>query len=265
MIAQGTRGSRRAGRASLGSMVLDAAREARRFEARYRELGREERAAAEKRYLKSEIDHIGVDVKGLRGEIATFHKEHPALERAELLALARELWGSRWHELRATAIGLLEARVDLLAAKDAALVEQMIREGASWAYVDWLSIRVAGPLASRHAAVRERLDRWSRHDDLWLRRASLLALLLELRAGRGDFERFARYAAPMLHEQEFFVRKAIGWVLREISKRRPELTIAFVERHLGELSGLSLREGVRRLPAPVRDDLLARSRRRPRS
>jgi 3-methyladenine DNA glycosylase AlkD len=233
-----------------------------RFEKRFRELGRKQRAEAEKRYLKSELDHFGVDVKGLRGEIKAFVKDHPGLAREELLALVAELWGSGWHELRAVAIGLLEAYADLLRAKDAALVERMIREGASWAYVDWLAIRVAGPLASRYAHVRKRLDRWSRHDDFWLKRASLLALLLELRAGAGDFDRFSRYAASMLDEKEFFVRKAIGWVLREISKRRPELTIAFAEQHLGELSGLSLREGIKRLPAAVRDDLLERFRRR---
>lgn len=238
---------------------------AARFEARFRELGRKERAAAEKRYLKSGLDHFGVDVKGLRGEIEAFTKSNPDLQRTELLALVSELWASRWHELRATAIGLLEARVDLLIAKDAALVERMIREGAGWAYVDWLAIRVAGPLAARYAAVRKRLDRWACHQDFWLRRASMLALLLELRAGRGDFERFSRYAAPMLGETEFFVRKAIGWVLREISKKRPELTIEFIERHLGEISSLSLREGTKRLPAKAREDLLARFRRRSRS
>lgn len=239
---------------------MDPRPQARRFERRFRELGREERAAAEKRYLKSELDHFGVDVKGLRGEIGAFTRQHPDLVREDLLALVDELWGSRWHELRATAIGLLEAYVDLLVSKDAALVERMIRQGANWAYVDWLAIRVAGPLATRHVAVRKRLDRWSRHRSLWLRRASMLALLLELRAGRGDYERFARYAASMLHEREFFVRKAIGWVLREISKKRPELTIEFVEQHLGELSGLTLREGIKRLAPAVRDDLLARSR-----
>jgi 3-methyladenine DNA glycosylase AlkD len=242
--------------------MLDVARESSRFQRRLRELGREERAAADKRYLKSELDHFGVDVKGLRAEIKRFTRSHPDLEREELLKLTEVLWGSRWHELRAVAIGLLEAYVGLLIVKDAALVERMIREGANWAYVDWLAIRVAGPLATRYASVRRRLDRWSRHRDSWLRRASMLALLLELRAGRGDFDRFARYAASMLHEKEFFVRKAIGWMLREVSKKRPDLTIAFVEQHLHELSGLSLREGVKRLSPANRDALIERHKRR---
>jgi len=57
-------------------------------------------------------------------------------------------------------------------------------------------------------------------DDFWLRRSAMLGLLRPLRAGGGDFERFARYADAMLEEKEFFVRKAIGWVLREVAKRR---------------------------------------------
>ena len=240
--------------------MINPDKEAARFEKRFRELGRKKRAAADKRYLKSELDHLGVDVKGLRGEIRAFTDANPDPGREDLLALVAELWDSRWHELRATAIGLLEAYVDLLIAKDAALVEKMIRQGANWAYVDWLAIRVAGPLTSRYAAMRKRLDRWSRHEDFWLRRASMLALLLDLRAGVGDFERFSRYTASMLHEKEFFVRKAIGWMLREVSKKRPELTVAFVEQHLTEMSGLSLREGIKRLPQATRDDLLERFR-----
>jgi 3-methyladenine DNA glycosylase AlkD len=242
--------------------MLDVGEETSKLEALYRKLGRKKRAEAEKRYLKSELDHFGVDVKALRAAIKDFSKGHPDLSREQLLALVDEIWDSSWHELRATAIGLLEAHVDLLIAKDAGRVERMIGEGASWAYVDWLAIRVAGPLASRYAAVRKRLDRWSRHDDFWLRRASMLALLLELRAGEGDFDRFARYASSMLGEKEFFIRKAIGWMLREISKKRPELTIGFVEQHLEELAGLTLREGIKRLPAATREDLLGRFRAR---
>jgi 3-methyladenine DNA glycosylase AlkD len=59
----------------------------------------------------------------------------------------------------------------------------------------------------------------------------------------------------MLPEQEFFIRKAIGWVLREISQRRPELTFQFLQEHEGKPSGLTFREASRHLPAKMQQAL----------
>ena len=88
-----------------------------------------------------------------------------------------------------------------------------------------------------------------------MRRTALLAQLDELRAGRGDFDLFARLAVPMLGEREFFIRKAIGWVLRDTSRKRPALTFAFLQAHRDAMSGLTLREGARRLPPTLAQQL----------
>jgi len=123
-----------------------------------------------------------------------------------------------------------------------------VRASACWAQVDHLATKVIGSIAG----VNARLRGWARDPDFWVRRTALLAQHDALRAGAGDFELFAEIAAPMLEEREFFVRKAIGWVLREVSKRRPELTAAFLREHAGRVSGLTFREGSRRLPAAMR-------------
>ena len=68
------------------------------------------------------------------------------------------------------------------------------------------------------SALERTLDRWSRDEDFWIRRSAMLALLLPLRDGGGDWARFAGYADRLLEEKEFFIRKAICWVLRETSK-----------------------------------------------
>ena len=113
----------------------------------------------------------------------------------------------------------------------------------TWDHVDWLSIKVAGRLVDHHAQAKRALPGWAVDERFWLRRAALLALLDPLRAGRGDFGLFARLAAGMVDEKEFFIRKAIGWVLREVAKQRPELTYAFLSEHIERVSGLTLREG----------------------
>jgi DNA alkylation repair enzyme len=100
----------------------------------------------------------------------------------------------------------------------------------------------------RYPALTGTLDRWSADPDFWLRRSALLALLVPLRRGAGEFERFSRYADQMLDEREFFIRKAIGWVLRETGKRRPDLVAGWLAPRIGRVSGVTVREAVKPLP-----------------
>ena len=146
---------------------------------------------------------------------------------------------------------LLVERRTLLRACDLDLLARLIGESRTWALVDVLAGDVAGPLVDRledgGADLTPTLDGWSVDGDLWLRRSALLAHVAPLRAGRGDWERFTRYAEAMLGEREFFIRKAIGWVLRDTSKRRPELVRAWVGPRLEQMSGVTRREAVKYL------------------
>ena len=133
---------------------------------------------------------------------------------------------------------------------DLATLERLLRESLTWAYVDALAGNVAGEIALRNpAGAWPRIDAWATDEDFWVRRSALLALLRGIRAGTPDLARFTRYAEPMLTEKEFFIRKAIGWVLREISRRDPAWVAKWTEAHLPEMSGVTFREAVRRLPA----------------
>ena len=103
------------------------------------------------------------------------------------------------------------------------------------------------PLADPRRAAQEK--RYLKSDlDFWVRRSALLALLPGIRHGQPDLARFGRYATPMLPEKEFFIRKAIGWVLREISKKDPAYVAEWTRGHLDQMSGVTFREAVRRLP-----------------
>ena len=132
----------------------------------------------------------------------------------------------------------------------------MLRDSKTWALVDHLSVHLAGPLVERYQELAAKLDRWSEDTDFWIRRAALLALLLPLRRGEGDWQRFTRYADSMLEEKEFFIRKAIGWVLREASKKTPERVGDFVAPRIDRISGVTLREAVKYLPPDDGEALL---------
>ena len=221
-----------------------------------RAVGDEERAVGAKAYLKSDLEFIGVAAKPLRAVVRAFLADHPEIDRDALLRLVQALWQRPVYELKAVAVALLERRTKDLLTGDFDLIEDLLRRSHTWALVDWLCTKVAAPLVERDPeATATVLEDWSRDEDFWVRRASMLAQLPALRAGAGDFELFASFASGMVGEKEFFIRKAIGWVLRDLSKKRPSLAFDFLLDHVNEVSGLTLREGSKYLSEEQRETL----------
>jgi 3-methyladenine DNA glycosylase AlkD len=240
---------------------MKAVHQAEKLERELRAIGDTERAAGAKAYLKSDLEFIGVAAQPLRSVARAFLAEHPEIDRPALIALVQTLWKRPIFDLRAVAVALLERRTRDLVTADLGLVENLLRRSHTWALVDWLCTKVAAPLVDADPeAAAVVLERWSRDEDFWIRRSSLLAQLPALRAGGGDFELFASFASRMVDEREFFIRKAIGWVLRDVSRKRPDLSYAFLSEHVHEVSGLTLREGSKYLPKRQRE-ALGRARR----
>lgn len=227
-------------------------------------LGRELKAAGdptcavqEKRYLKSEMAFHGCRLGAIRSAVARIKREHPDLDVAGLRKLVRVLWKEPLFEHRIAAVILLDSFGTLLRPADIKLIERLLRESRTWAIVDELAGVVTGSLVERYPELNGTLDRWAVDEDFWLRRSAMLALLRPLRRGGGDFARFARYADGMLEEREFFIRKAIGWVLRETAKKRPNLVYDWLKPRISRASGVTVREAVRWLPPRQNDELLA--------
>lgn len=250
--------SRPAGHPDLAARAVtaEAAARAARVDTALRARAVPERAAGEKAYLKSSLEHYGVSMPGIRAAV----REALAgveLRHDDLVALVEELWAVGVHERRAAAVEVLDAHGAALTPSDVVLLERLLREARTWALVDVLAASVVGPLADREPTLGQTLDRWARDDDFWLRRSALLAHLVPLRTGGGDFDRFARYADAMLDEKEFFIRKAIGWVLRDTGRRRPDLVAAWLLPRAARASGVTLREALKPLDDAQRAAVLA--------
>ena len=222
----------------------------RRIEAALRAHACPAHAQGAKAYLKSDWEFIGIRTPVFRRAIRTELARVPPLNRETLLATVSALWADEVFELRAAAVELLDSHGALLLPRDLALVERLVRESHTWALVDGLAAHVAGSLVERHPRLGRTLDRWARDPDFWVRRSALLALLVPLRRGGGDFDRFSRYADAMLDEREFFIRKAIGWVLRETSKKRPAMIADWLAPRMHRTSGVTRREALKYLDAP---------------
>ncbi|MBN1528020.1 MAG: DNA alkylation repair protein [Thermoleophilaceae bacterium] len=230
---------------------------AAQLEERLAALGSADRAEHEKRYLKSELEHLGVSVPAIRKAAKEAVAERPGLDHDELCGAAGALWERPVHECRMAAVELLDLRSDLLGADDLALVERLIRESRTWALVDGLAASVAGTLIDREPAAADVLDGWAVDEDFWVRRSALLALLVPLRRGEGDFERFGRYADAMLDDPEPFIRKAIGWVLRDTARKRPGLVYEWLAPRAARASGTTVREAVKHLTDEQREAIAA--------
>jgi 3-methyladenine DNA glycosylase AlkD len=234
------------------------------IEMQLRAAGTAERAAGEKRYLKSDLDFLGTPMPEIRRVMRSVLSSAPALEHDEVVELAASMWSKPLFERRMAAVLLLTRRVDTLGERDLPLLERLVRDSGTWALVDPLAADVLGALVARAPDdITRHLDRWAGDRDFWIRRASLLAELRPIRQG-ATLERFLRRADLVLDEREFFVRKAIGWVLREAGRRRPADVKEWLAPRTHRASGVTMREAVKYLPAADADRLMAAYRdRRP--
>jgi 3-methyladenine DNA glycosylase AlkD len=237
--------------------AFDPAAAARALAESLRAAGDSGRAVQEKKYLKSDLEFYGVAVPDMRRAVRTAASGYRGLDREALVAWAVALWREPVHERRMAAVEVLRLAVKQLRADDLATVEALIREARTWALVDTLAGEVTGTIALRDPAGWPRIDGWATDADFWVRRSAILSLLPGIRSGRPDLARFERYAIPMLAEKEFFIRKAIGWTAREVSKRDPAWVASWTAAHASEMSGVTFRAAVRRLPPEAAAQLRA--------
>jgi 3-methyladenine DNA glycosylase AlkD len=191
------------------------------------------KAAAMRAYMKSAMPYHGVPAPRVR------------LICRELLRLWHD---ARFREERYAAMHLAAHRRAQPFQVPAALrlYEEMIVTGAWWDYVDEIASHRIGPILREHpASVRRRMLAWSRSRDLWKRRAAILCQL----GSREHTDVTLLYACiePSLDSPQFFLRKAIGWALRQYARTDPGAVRRYVRAHRDRLSALSSREALKRI------------------
>jgi 3-methyladenine DNA glycosylase AlkD len=121
----------------------------------------------------------------------------------------------------------------------------LVTTGSWWDTVDVLASRVVGAIVARHPETVATMDEWLADENLWLARTAILHQLTYKE--RTDADRLFRYCLAQAGHRDFFIRKAIGWALREYAKTNPEAVRAFVRAHEDTLSPLSVREARKNL------------------
>ena len=207
------------------------------------------RAPQMQAYMKSALPYFGVrgpDVRRLTKELA---KPLRFESFVEFERFVRFLWETTTHrEERYAALTLLDLKQTraFQTMEAVPLYEFLISDGAWWDVVDEVAThRFVKLLEEDHDAMVKVLRRWSRSEDLWLRRAAIIAQVLRHEAT--ELELLFEFIEPAMHEKEFFLRKAIGWALRAAGKEFPREIRAFVDANATRLSGLSKREAEKSL------------------
>lgn len=205
------------------------------------------RSAAAQAYMKSSTPSLGVRVPEVRRAAKAAAAAYPLESAEELRETVLDLWrGAEYREERYAAIDLTGLRLVAGDLRMLPVYEEIIRTGASWDFVDGVAHRICALLQGHRAEITPVLLAWSADGDFWFRRASITAQLAA--KSSTDTALLATVIEANMADTEFFIRKAIGWALREYGKTDPAWVMAFVERNGQSLSPLSRREAVRNLP-----------------
>ena len=209
-----------------------------------------ERAPAMQAYMKSAMPYLGVSSVPRRKLCKELFAglDWPSREawQADVLALWRE---AQFREERYCAIELTAARAArrFHTLEALPMYEEMIVSGAWWDYIDEIAgHRLSWILKAEPERMKRAMLEWAQGENMWKRRS---AILCQLDAkGETDLDFLYACMAPSLSSKEFFLRKAIGWALRQYARVDPAAVARYVKAHEAELSPLSKREALKHIP-----------------
>jgi len=201
--------------------------------------------------MKSQLPYRGITAPQLKALLRPILADpaHRIAERGEWERAVRELWDGATHrEERYAATALTGHRAyrawqhpDTLP-----LYRHLVVTGAWWDHVDEVSSNRIGPiLLSHNEDVTPVIFGWATDDDLWLRRSAIISQLTF--RDRTDLGLLRACIEQNLEDSSFWIRKAIGWALRQYARTDPEWVRATVAEYDGRLSGLSRREALKHL------------------
>ncbi|WP_091188643.1 DNA alkylation repair protein [Paenibacillus catalpae] len=204
----------------------------------------QENARSMEAYMRNQFPFLGLKTPERMQLTREFWKEHGMPKGEELLQTADELWQLPEREYQYTAMVMLDKHRKLADEAHIDRLEHYIVTKSWWDTVDILAGQLVGSHLLKFAdLIADYPDRWIQSDNMWLRRTALLYQLKYKE--RTDQERLFHYIDLQKEEEEFFIRKAIGWALREYAKTSPDVVRRFVKET--SLSALSVKEALKHI------------------
>ena len=205
-----------------------------------------DKAAQMQAYMKTEMPFYGVQKPGLIPVLRHVVKNFPPSTRAEYERLVLALWRLPHREEKYIAQRVAVKHRQFMVPASLSLYRRFVAEGAWWDFVDEASTHMVRELVLEFPLeVWPRVDTWIDADDMWLRRSAIICQVGAKE--RTDADRLFSFCEQRAFEKEFFIRKAIGWSLREYAKTDAAAVAAFATSHREDLSGLSYREATKHI------------------
>lgn len=197
-------------------------------------------------YMKTEMPFYGIP-KPLRVPIyRTLKKEYAPASQEEYEDSVLALWQLPHREEKYAAIEYAMFFDKFITHKSVALYERLVREGQWWDFVDPVAIWLVGiALKKDRTRLEPKMNKWIRDPDMWIRRTAILSQ--NRHKSETNEAMLFEHCLDRAHEKEFFIRKAIGWALREYSYAAPQSVRKFLDKNKDKLSPLSLKEGAKQL------------------
>ncbi|WP_328859920.1 DNA alkylation repair protein [Streptomyces sp. NBC_00306] len=203
------------------------------------------RAAGAAAYMKGVAPFLGIYTAERRVLSRTVLAGLPAPDETDCTAIALRCWALPEREYAYFAADYLRRHVRRCSSGFLPVVRRVVTTVSWWDTVDALAAHVVGPLVAADPVLRTDMDTWIDDDDLWVART---ALLHQLRyKDSTDTDRLFGYCLRRADHPDFFIRKAIGWCLREYAKTDPDAVREFVDSARERLSPLSVREALKNL------------------
>ncbi len=177
--------------------------------------------------------------------MGAYIKETGLPDWKEIENISRKLWETDERECQFTQLDLMNRMKKNLSPENLPLLEFLITSKSWWDTVDGLSAWFVGELFKRYPdLIPSNTEKWMSSDNIWLQRS---CLLFQLKYKKDtDLDLLFGFITELSHHKSFWIRKAIGWTLREYSKTDPQVVSEFVDAH-PELSGLSKREALKQI------------------
>lgn len=192
-------------------------------------------------YMKTDMPFYGVQKEGRTVILRQLVRDFQPAGRSDYEDLVLGLWDLPHREEKYLALAYARHFESFIVPESLPLYRRLIVEGAWWDFVDEIATKLVRQLVlEKPAETWPIVDDWVDDEDMWLRRTAILCQIGAME--RTDVDRLFQFCAQRAFEKEFFIRKAIGWALREYAKTDPEAVARFVTEHRDQLSGLSLRE-----------------------
>ncbi len=199
-------------------------------------------AKGQKAYMKDQFEFYGITAPERKRIQQPFLNKNNLPEKNELERLVKKLWQLPQREYQMFGQELVDKYSRKLAKDDIALLEYMITFKSWWDTVDFIAARIVGNYFKLYPELRKKIvTKWLKSGNIWLQRSALL-FQLKYKAEL-DTALLSHCVQQLLGSKEFFINKAIGWILREYSKTNPEWVWKFVHDH--PFHSLSKREALR--------------------